>query len=120
MRAAKLRLLRVLVAKLVADAVEQPDVALLWVLLERGDECPGHGACGLAGDLGVLSVGELDVSRFSSYSMDARLDCNLGPSNASDAIVPTQLIVPPPRSSRAGLFKAEGLRVITLYTIITS
>ncbi len=57
MTTAQLRLLRVLRLQLRADAVQQLDVALLRVLLERGDECPGHGAGGLAGDLGVLAVG---------------------------------------------------------------
>ncbi len=62
MTAAQLRLLRVLSVQLVADAVEQRHVALLRVLLERGDEGPGHGARGLAGDLRVLSVVNLIVS----------------------------------------------------------
>ena len=56
MAAAQLRLLGVLALELLTDAVEQLDVALLRVLLEGGDEGPGHGARGLAGDLGVLTV----------------------------------------------------------------
>ena len=59
MTAAELRLLRVPALQLVADGVEKLDIALLRVFLERGDEGPGHGACGLAGDVGVLSDGEV-------------------------------------------------------------
>ena len=53
MAAAQLRFLAVLGRELVADAVEQLQVALAWVLLECGDERPGHGARGLAVDLRV-------------------------------------------------------------------
>ena len=53
MAAAQLRLLRVLGCELVADAVEQLYVALLWVLLHCCDEGPGHGARGLSRDRGV-------------------------------------------------------------------
>ena len=56
MTTAQLRLLRVFALELRADAVQQLDVALLWVLLQRGDEGPGHGACSLTGDLGILAV----------------------------------------------------------------
>lgn len=56
MTAAKLRLLRVLCLQLITDRVKQLDIALLWVLLECGNESPGHRACGLAGDLCVLPV----------------------------------------------------------------
>lgn len=44
MTARQLRLLAVPRLQLVADAVEQLDVALLGILLERRDERPGHGA----------------------------------------------------------------------------
>lgn len=40
MTAAKLRLLRILVLELRANAVEQLHVALLRILLESGDESP--------------------------------------------------------------------------------
>ena len=56
MTAAKLRLLRVLRLQLITDRVKQFDIALLWVLLECGNESPGHRACGLAGDLCVLPI----------------------------------------------------------------
>lgn len=58
MTAAQLRLLGVLGLELVANAVEELDVALLRVLLQRRDEGPGHGSCGLAGDLCVLPISE--------------------------------------------------------------
>ena len=51
--AGKLRLLRVLGGKLISNAVEQLDVALLRVLLHRGDESPGHSARGLSSDRGI-------------------------------------------------------------------
>jgi hypothetical protein len=53
MAAGKLRPLRVFGGELVSDAVEQLDVALLWVLLHCVDECPGHSACGFGGDSGI-------------------------------------------------------------------
>lgn len=56
MAAAQLRLLIVLARQLFANVVEQLYIALLWVLLERTDEGPGHGACGLTGDLGIGPV----------------------------------------------------------------
>lgn len=42
--------LAVFPGQLVADAVEQANVALLGVLPEGGDEGPRHGACCLGGD----------------------------------------------------------------------
>ena len=54
MTAAQLRLLRVFTLQFVTDAVKQLHVALLGILLERGDEGPRHGARCLAGDLRVL------------------------------------------------------------------
>ena len=51
--AGKLRLLRVFAGELVADAVEELDVALLGVLLHCVDKRPGHGSCGLGGDCGI-------------------------------------------------------------------
>lgn len=54
--------LRVLPSKLVADAVQQLDIALLWVLPECGDEGPRHGACCLGGDSRVGSVITQSVS----------------------------------------------------------
>lgn len=53
MTAAQLRLLLVLALELVADAIEQLDVALVWVLAERGDEGPRHGAGSLTADTGI-------------------------------------------------------------------
>lgn len=50
MAAAQLRLLLVLALELVSDAVEQLHVALVRVLLETGNEGPGHGARGFAAD----------------------------------------------------------------------
>lgn len=57
MAAAQLRLLRVLGGEFVPNAVQQLHVALLRILLQRSDEGPRHGARGLAGDVGILSVG---------------------------------------------------------------
>lgn len=48
MTTAQLRLLLVLALELISDAVEQLHVALVGVLLQAGDEGPGHGACGFA------------------------------------------------------------------------
>lgn len=59
MAAAQLRLLRVFGFQLITDAVQELHVALLGVLFQGGYEGPGHGAGGLAGDLSVLSVGEI-------------------------------------------------------------
>lgn len=56
MAAGKLRLLCVFGGKLVSDAVEQLDVALLRILLHRGDESPGHSASGLSGDCGISPI----------------------------------------------------------------
>ena len=53
----QLGLLGVAGLQLVADAVEQLDIALLRVLLEGGDEGPGHGARRLGGD-GYVGSGE--------------------------------------------------------------
>lgn len=66
MTAAKLRLLRVLGLELFTDAVEQLNVALLRVLLEGGDESPGHGSGGLASDVCVLPMRE----RSSAYGRE--------------------------------------------------
>lgn len=55
MTAAQLRFLVVLGGELVANAVEELYVGLLWVFLQGGDEGPGHGASGLTCDAGVLS-----------------------------------------------------------------
>lgn len=60
MTAAQLRLLLVLALQLFADAVEQLDVALLRVLLERGNESPRHGAGGLTSNVRVLPVERLN------------------------------------------------------------
>jgi hypothetical protein len=38
------------------------NIALLRVFLERRDEGPRHGSCGLAGDVGVRSVNRTLVS----------------------------------------------------------
>ncbi len=58
MATAQLRLLRVLALQLITDVVEQLHVALLWILLERRDEGPGHSTGGLPSDVRVLSVGK--------------------------------------------------------------
>ena len=52
----QLRLLGIPGLQLIANAVEQLDVALLRILLEGGDEGPGHGAGGLGLDRCVGSV----------------------------------------------------------------
>jgi len=101
MTAAQLRLLRVLRLELITDRVKQLDIALLWVLLECGNESPGHRACGLAGDLCVLPVEEVNVSR-SVHS--------LGPACGSVAVVLTQPVVPTPQPSHVGLLEARGRR----------
>lgn len=53
MAARELWLLGIFGGQLVADAVEELDVALLGVLLERVDKCPGHGTRSLRGNSGV-------------------------------------------------------------------
>ena len=50
---AQLGFLVVLALELVADAVQQLDVALVGVLAQGGDEGPTHCARGLAADAGV-------------------------------------------------------------------
>lgn len=55
MTAAQLRLLGILGRKLVPNAVQQLDIALLGILPQGSDESPRHGASGLASDLGVLT-----------------------------------------------------------------
>lgn len=55
MTAAQLRLLRVLGFQLVANGIQELDIALLGILLQGRDESPGHGARSLPCDLGVLS-----------------------------------------------------------------
>lgn len=59
MAAAQLRFLSVFTLELGTDAVQQLHVALLRVLLQCCDESPGHGARGLACNLGILSVTSL-------------------------------------------------------------
>lgn len=56
MAAAQLWLLGVFGLELVSDAVQQGDIALLWILLQRGDEGPRHGARGLTSYRCVLST----------------------------------------------------------------
>ena len=56
MAAAKLRLLRVFALQLVSNIVKELHVALLWVLLERGDKRVRHGTSGLPSDVRILSV----------------------------------------------------------------
>ena len=53
--ARQLRLLGIFCLKNIANAIEQLDVALLWILLDSGDEGPGHGASCLCGDGGISS-----------------------------------------------------------------
>lgn len=60
MAARELRPLGVFAGELVADAVEELDVALLRVLLQGGDEGPGHGA-GCLGGNGCIGS-EMEVS----------------------------------------------------------
>ena len=50
MTARKLGLLGVFRGQLVSDAVEELDVALLRVLLQRGDKSPRHGSSSLRSD----------------------------------------------------------------------
>lgn len=56
MTTTQLRLLSILGSELVTDAVEQLDVALLWILLHGVDEGPGHGTSSLCGNGSVGSV----------------------------------------------------------------
>ena len=62
MGARELWLLSVAGGQLVADAVEQLHVALLWALLERCDESPGHSTRGLLGDRSIGSIRRTTVS----------------------------------------------------------
>jgi hypothetical protein len=48
MTAAQLWLLLVLALQLIANAVQQLDVALIGVLAQCCDESPGHGTCSFA------------------------------------------------------------------------
>ena len=59
--AGKLRLLCVFGGELVSDVIEQLDVALLWVLLHRGNESPGHSACGLGGNRGISAMKHVSI-----------------------------------------------------------
>ena len=56
MAAAQLWLLRVFRFQFLTDAVQQLHVRLLRVFLKGSNESPGHGTCGLACDVGILSV----------------------------------------------------------------
>lgn len=56
MATAQLWLLCVFALQLVADAIQQLHVALLWVLLQSRNKRPGHGASGLTPDLSILSA----------------------------------------------------------------
>lgn len=75
MTAAELRLLRILALQLITNAVKQLDVALLRVLLQRGDKCPAHSTSSLAtyGRVGTVNL----VSIPGSSIMATRL-CSLG------------------------------------------
>jgi hypothetical protein len=53
MTARQLRLLLIFGLKDIADAVQQLDIALPWVLSESGDEGPGHGSRSLGVDGGI-------------------------------------------------------------------
>lgn len=55
--AAQLRLLVVLAFQLITNRIEQLDVALLRILLERRNESIRHGTSRLTADVGVGSVG---------------------------------------------------------------
>ena len=59
MTATELRLLRVPALQLVANTVEQLYVALLWILLECGDERPRHGTSSLSLDACIRPVVEV-------------------------------------------------------------
>ena len=72
MAAAKLRLLRISALQFIADAVEQGDVALLWILLEGGDEGPGHSAGSLSSNVRILPVKRIAVSMRLRKSTDVR------------------------------------------------
>ena len=56
MATAKLRLLRIIAFQLLSNAVEKLYVRLLGVSLKGGNKCPGHGARGLASNVGILSA----------------------------------------------------------------
>ena len=59
MAARQLGLLRVLRSKLIANAIQELDVALLRVLLHGRDKGPRHGAGGLSCDRGIGPTNEL-------------------------------------------------------------
>jgi hypothetical protein len=59
MAAGQLWLLGIFCGKLVADGIEELDVALLWVLLHGVDESPGHSAGCLGSDCRVGTVGRV-------------------------------------------------------------
>ena len=53
MTATQLRLLAILALKLIANAVQKLHVALIGVLLQAGQESPGHGARSLIGNRSI-------------------------------------------------------------------
>jgi len=63
MTAAQLRLLLVFAFQLLSDAVEQLYVALVWILLQAGNESPRHGSRSLTSDIRVGSVPQISVLR---------------------------------------------------------
>ena len=72
MTARKLRLLRVSLCKFIANTVEQLYVALLWILLECGDERPRHGTSSLSLDACIRPVVEVSsVEVLPTYAVSA-------------------------------------------------
>jgi hypothetical protein len=63
MAARQLRFLGVLCLQHVTDAVQQLDVALMWVLLQSRDERPGHGARGFGSDGRVGATQKSDLQQ---------------------------------------------------------
>jgi hypothetical protein len=72
MTAAQLRLLLILALELLANAVEQLDVALIWVLAQSRDKGPGHGARGFAANRRVGTVISLATLQISWEIVDLR------------------------------------------------
>lgn len=66
MAAAQLRLLRVLGLEFVTNAVEELDVALLWILLKSRHKSPRHGSSSLASDVCVLPISHSGQQMFES------------------------------------------------------
>lgn len=76
MAAAQLRLLCILALELVANAVQQLHVALLGILLQGSDKCPGHSPGSLASDICVLTVSEMNFVRYTHKMVSAQACSN--------------------------------------------